>query len=268
MGMGLALGGAALLPGRSWGLGKRSKFRFAQLKLGNWNPRPTALRRMAWEIEKRTSISVNLEPLPVTLTSKKLHETPFMYLAGDREFPVPSKREVQALRRYLTYGGFLLIDSAEGNTKGAFDRSVRRLVDAIYPPPAKRLQLVPGDHVVYKSFYLLQRPVGRVAISAAMEGVFRDGRMAVAYTQNDLGGAWARDNFGNWQYQCVPGGSRQRELSFRMGINTVMYALCLNYKADQVHVPFIMRRRRWRTNDGSRRVIIPPRRAPKKRRKR
>lgn len=266
--MGLALGGAALLRRDAFGIGKKSRFRFGQLKLGNWNPRPTALRRMSWEIEKRTSISVTLDPVAVALTSKKLHEFPFLYLAGDREFAVPSSREIKALRRYLTYGGFLLIDSAEGTTKGAFDRSVRRLIDAVYPPPAKRLQLVPGSHVIYKSFYLLQRPVGRVALSAAMEGVFRDGRLVVAYTQNDLGGAWARDNFGNWQYQCVPGGTRQRELSFRMGINAVMYALCLDYKADQVHVPFIMRRRRWRTNDGSRRVRIPKRTAPKKRRRR
>ena len=44
----------------------------------------------------------------------------------------------------------------------------------------------------------------------------------------------------------VPGGSPQRELSFRMGINLVMYALCVNYKADQVHIPFILKRRKWR----------------------
>jgi hypothetical protein len=26
----------------------------------------------------------------------------------------------------------------------------------------------------------------------------------------------------------------------------VIYALTVNYKADQVHIPFILRRRRWR----------------------
>jgi hypothetical protein len=36
-----------------------------------------------------------------------------------------------------------------------------------------------------------------------------------------------------------------------MGVNLVMYALCLDYKTDQVHVPFIMRRRRWRPDDGA-----------------
>ncbi len=247
----LAAGASLTNLGRLFAIGKGSKFRFAQLQLdtGNWNPRPTALRRMAWEIEKRTSINVELETAVVKLSDRTLHETPFLYLAGDREFDVPKQRDVENLRRFLTFGGFLLIDSAEGTTDGAFDRSVRRLMEAVYPAPAKGLELVPGDHVVYKSFYLVDRAFGRLAISPVMEGVLRDERLAVAYVQNDLGGAWARDNFGNYEYQCVPGGQRQREIAFRMGINLVMYALCLDYKSDQVHVDFIMRRRRWRPND-------------------
>jgi len=75
--------------------------------------------------------------------------------------------------------------------------------------------------------------------------------LTIAYVSNDMGGAWARDDYGNWEFPCEPGGERQRELSLRMGVNFVMYALCLDYKADQVHVPFIMRRRRWRPNDGA-----------------
>jgi len=253
----LAFFGAAtgmLLGGRrASGIGRGSKFRFGQLELttGNWNPQPTALRRMAWEIEKRTSINDALEARVVKLGRDQLHETPFLYLAGDLEFEVPSQRGIEQLRRYLTFGGFLLIDSAEGTTDGAFDRSVRRLIQAIYPPPAKGLELVAGDHVVYKSFYLLDRFFGRLAISPAAEAVIRDGRIVVAYVQNDLGGAWARDNFGNYEYQCVPGGERQRELAFRAGVNLVMYSLCLDYKSDQAHVDFIMRRRRWRPNDGA-----------------
>jgi hypothetical protein len=164
---------------------------------------------------------------------------------------VPSPAGVEALRRYLTFGGFLLIDSAEGTTDGAFDRSVRALCAALYPAPAANLEVVPNDHVVYKSFYLLDRPVGRLALSPVMEGVTRSGRLTVAYVQNDLGGAWSKDNFGNYDFPCEPDGERQRELAFRMGVNLVMYALCLDYKTDQVHVPFIMRRRRWRPDDGA-----------------
>jgi hypothetical protein len=251
--------GAGVILGRrvrpAGAIGPGSKFRFGQLVLGkDQPPRPTALRRMVWELDKRTSIEVDLESPLVSLDAPTLHETPLLYLAGDREFSLPPPAGIEALRRFLTFGGFLVIDSAEGSTDGAFDKSVRALVDAIYPRPAPGLELVPADHVVYKSFYLLDRPLGRLALSPVMEGVTRSGRLVVAYVQNDLGGAWARDNLGNYELACQPGGERQRELAFRMGVNLVMYALCLDYKTDQVHVPFIMRRRRWRPDDGA---VVP-----------
>lgn len=236
-------------------IGPGSKFRFGQLQMarGDLGPRPNALRRLAWEIDKRTSIDMNLEPAIVTPTSDGLHEMPFLYLAGERELELPSAAGIEALRRFLTFGGFLLIDSAEGSTDGAFDGSVRKLISAIFPPlgAQKGLEIVPSDHVIYKSFYLLDRPLGRLAIAPAMEAVFRDGRIVCAYVANDLGGAWARDDFGNYDFPCEPGGERQRELSFRMGVNLALYALCLDYKADQVHVPFIMKRRRWKPDDGA-----------------
>jgi hypothetical protein len=255
------LGGASaafalLLARRAGAIGPGSKFRFGQLQLGtgtSWNTRPNALRRMAWEIEKRTSIDVERDPAVVVPTSDTLHETPFLYLAGDRAFDLPSTSGIEALRRFLTFGGFLLIDSSEGTTDGAFDGSVRKLVAALFPTTgsAKGLDIVPSDHVVYKSFYLLDKPVGRLAIAPALEGVVHDGRLVCGYVANDLGGAWARDDFGNYDYPCEPGGEKQRELAFRMGVNLVMYALCLDYKSDQVHVPFIMKRRRWKPDDGA-----------------
>jgi len=128
---------------------------------------------------------------------------------------------------------------------------VRRLVAELFPTEGQGLAIVPKEHVVFKSFYLIPRPVGRIAVSSVMEGVVRDKRLVVAYTQNDLGGAWSRDDFGNFHFECKPGGERQREMAFRLGTNLAMYALCLDYKTDQVHVPFIMRRRRWRPDDGA-----------------
>lgn len=248
---------------RAEAIGPGSKFRFGQLALGSGaasNPRPTALRRLGWEVQKRTSIEVELEPAMVTPASEQLHQHPFLYLAGEREIELPNPSGIEALRRFLTFGGFLLIDSAEGTTDGAFDGSVRKLISAIFPTPAKALDVVAPDHVVYKSFYLLDRPLGRLAIAPAMEAVVRDGRIVAAYVANDLGGAWARDDFGNHDYPCEPGGERQRELAYRLGVNLVMYALCLDYKADQVHVPFIMKRRRWKPDDGAQspQPVAPP----------
>ena len=251
---GLAAAAALALPRRADAIGPASKFRFGQLNLGpGSNPRPNGLRRLAWEVEKRTSIDPQLEPAIVSPMTETLHETPFLYLSGERAIELPNAAGIESLRRFLTFGGFLLVDSAEGSTDGAFDGSVRRSMAAIFPAAGtqKGLEIIPQDHVVYRTFYLLDKPLGRLAIAPAMEGVIRDGRLVAAYIANDMGGAWSRDDFGNYEFRCEPGGERQRELSFRMGVNLVMYALCLDYKADQVHVPFIMKRRRWKPEDGS-----------------
>lgn len=241
--MGLA---PALLLGRSArALGLRSKLRLAQLLYagGNPQPRPTGLRRLAWEVEKRTSIDVALEPVLLHLSDKALFGHPFLYLGGDRAFELFPAPEMERLRSFLLYGGFLLIDSADARPGGGFDQSVRALCTTILPKhPLQRLK---AQHTVYNSFYLLERPVGRVASVPYLEGVELDGRLVVLYSQNDLAGAWSRDSFGQWEYGVYPGGEQQREMAARWGINVVMYALCLDYKADQVHIPFILKRRQW-----------------------
>ena len=59
---------------------------------------------------------------------------------------------------------------------------------------------------------------------------------------NDWAGAWAKDKNDYHLYQVVPGGERQRELSYRFGINLLMYALTGSYKSDQVHSKSILER--------------------------
>jgi hypothetical protein len=245
---GALAGGALVLSPRGAGaIGDGSKFRIGRLDLGaGSNPRPTALAKLLFEIDKRTSIDCDFQPRTASLSDDELHLTPFLYLAGDRSFSTPASKDLERLRRFLTYGGFLLVDSAEGVSGGAFDKSVRALTGALFDASDKAMIALPADHVVYKSFYLLGDPYGRVAVASDLEAVMLDGRAAIVYCQNDLGGAWARDNFGNYDYECYPGGERQRELAYRLGINLAMYALCLDYKTDQVHVPFILKRRRWK----------------------
>ncbi len=244
------LGVAVLLLAQvGWGFGGQDRLALGQLVLSGQPaaqavPRPEALARLLWELEKRTSVEVSPEVAQVHLgDATALHRHPLLYLAGDRAFPLPSDDELSNLRRHLQLGGLLLIDSAEGRAGGAFDQSVRALLAKLFPQaPLARL---PEAHVLFRSFYLLRVPVGRVIALPYVETVQLRGRAAIVYSQNDLGGAWARDRYGQWQHDVVPGGEVQREQALRLGVNLVMYALCLDYKADQVHVPFIMRRRAW-----------------------
>src|SRR5688500_4821579 len=241
-----AAAGAILLPSRrASAIGDHSKLRFARLHLPDLpNPRPTALRRLAWEIERRTSLVTVPEPIELKATDAELFRHPFLLISGDRGFAPPSDAEVNRLRRYLTYGGFLLVDSAEGRASGRFDESVRKLLARALPGDLPTR--VPENHVLWKSFYVLRQVAGRILAAPYIEAVERDRRLAVIYTQNDLCGALARDGFGRWEHDVIPGGENQREQAFRFAVNVVMYALCLDYKTEQAHIDFILKTRRAR----------------------
>jgi hypothetical protein len=208
---------------------------------GRWNPRPSALKRLCWEIARRTSIETADDAVPVRLSAPGLHRHPMLYLSGDGALPPFSAAELSALRRHLHYGGFLLVDAADASDGGGFDASVRRELRRVLP--GAPLTRVARDHVLYKSFYLLDRQGGRAITKPWLEGQVLNGRLAVLYSQNDLAGAWARGALGDWEYPCTPGGEPQREVAFRTGVNAAMYALCTDYKDDAVHLPFILKRR-------------------------
>jgi hypothetical protein len=208
---------------------------------GRWNPRPGALKRLGWELARRTSIETTPDAVPVRLDAPGLHRHPFLYLSGDGPLPPFAEAERAALRRHLQYGGFLLVDSADGSDGDGFDASVRAELARVLP--AAPLRPVAQQHVLYKTFYLIDRQGGRVAVKPWLEAQPLDGRLAVVYSQNDLAGAWARAELGDWEYPCTPGGEPQREQAFRLGVNLAMYALCTDYKDDAVHLPFIMKRR-------------------------
>ena len=102
---------------------------------------------------------------------------------------------------------------------------------------------VPAKHTLFQSFYLHNRVPGRFQVSSHLLHLERNDRSLIVYCDNDLSGAFARDGYGRYLHP-VARGEREREMSLRMLINVVFYGLCVNYKRDQVHVPFILKRRR------------------------
>jgi hypothetical protein len=116
------------------------------------------------------------------------------------------------------------------------------------------LEPVPADHVLTKAFYLLNDFPGRysgsplwVQATDSEERTDRpaqagDGVSTILITGNDFAGAWAIDADGRALLPTVPADALQREMSYRSGVNIVMYTLTGNYKADQVHVPALLER--------------------------
>src|SRR5438309_8207837 len=188
---------------RALAFGDAARLIFAQVRhTGRWDPRPDGLGRLAWEISKRTSIETSPQVKPIGLADPELFRYPFLVLSSDGAVPAPADTEIAALRRYLSYGGFLLIDDASGQRGGAFEQSARAIVNRIVPGGA--LQKIPREHVLYKSFYLLDGPAGRVASTPHLEGLELGARVAIVYSGNDLVGALARDPLGTWEYEVAP----------------------------------------------------------------
>ena len=237
------LAAGVALPGVAAAFGDASRFIPAVVRhQGRWDLRGSGLRRLAWELQRRTSVEVVPEARGLALTSPRLFDQPFLYFGGDGEFPALSAAEVEALRRYLTFGGFLLADANDGSSGRGFDASFRRELARVLPGSA--LEPVPSAHVLFKTFFLLDSAPGRLFLHPQLQMVNLGTRAAVVYSQNDLAGAWERDESGAYAYEVSPGGEPQRELAVRVGINICMYALCLDYKDDAVHLPLILKKRR------------------------
>lgn len=211
-----------------------------------WNPRPNAIYRVLRELEQTTSILTSQTETVVRATSPELWDCPLVIVAGDRGFDPWPDADRNALALWLAAGGTLLVDGSEGREDGEFDASIRRELDAVVPGHSPAV--VGDDHVVYRSFYLVDGAPGREQVTMDLHGVTFDDRLAVIVNHNDMMGALERDGLGAWAYEVHPGGQRQRDMAMRFAVNVAMYALCLDYKADQVHVPFLLDRRRWRVD--------------------
>ena len=209
---------------------------------------------------RRTSIEP-ANPIGVNIETDELSFFPLLYWPITANQKMPSKEAYAKLNRYLRTGGMILFDTRDGDIAGYGSqtpegRKLQQLALGLDIPP---LEPVPQDHVLTRSFYLLQDFPGRftgrdVWVEAAppdaekVEGMpFRnlnDGVTPVVIGGNDWAAAWAVDNVGNYMFRVGRGytGERQREIAYRFGVNLMMYVLTGNYKSDQVHVPALLER--------------------------
>ncbi len=206
-------------------------------------PRATAPERWAWELVRRTSAPARLNSKAVAADSPELFREPFALWAGAGDFPSLSAPERRGLERFLLLGGVIVVDDSDP-VGGAFGKAARRELGRVLPanPPIK----LEPSHVIYKTYYIIDRPVGRVLGPPSLSAIVRGNTAQVIFLQHDLLGALARSRGGSWSLQVEPGGTIQREHAVRLAVNLAMYVLCSDYKDDQVHAPWLMRRRAGR----------------------
>ncbi|MBC2834176.1 DUF4159 domain-containing protein [Paragemmobacter straminiformis] len=217
----------------------------------------TGLGERLWE---RTSVEPEA-PVGVDIEKDDLVFFPFLYWPVTTSQPLPSAKAYAKLNDYLRTGGMILFDTRDtdmtrGGGTSAEAEALQRIAAGLDIPP---LEPLPKDHVLTRTFYLLQDFPGRydggiVWVEAAppdaeqVEGMpFRnlnDGVTPVVIGGNDWASAWAVDDMGVSMFPVGRGftGERQREMANRFGINLIMHVLTGNYKSDQVHVPALLER--------------------------
>jgi hypothetical protein len=203
-------------------------------------PRASACGRWAWELVRRTSAPARLATSTVAADSSDLLREPFLVWAGGEDVAPLSGPELRGLDRFFKLGGVMVVDDSEPE-QGAFGRAARGELAGVLPAlPVVRLD---DSHVIFKTYYMIDRPVGRILGPTHVEGIVRGRYAQVIFLAHDLLGALARSRAGSWALDVVPGGVRQREYAIRLAVNLAMYVLCSDYKDDQVHAPWLMRRR-------------------------
>lgn len=205
--------------------------------------RDSALSQWGRELVRRTSAPAVFEPPKVAADSPTLLDEPFVVWSDDTDPGALTVGERRGLEAFLRLGGVLLVDDSQPET-GVFGLAARRELRRILPesPP---ISLEPA-HVIYKSFYLVKRPIGRTAGPSRVEGIVRGRLPQVLFLSCDLMGALATRQDGSFRYEVNAHFPQQRELAIRFAVNIAMFVLCSDYKDDQVHAEWIMRRRsRW-----------------------
>lgn len=218
------------------------------------------LRGLSDTLFFRTSVEPD-QPIGVNLETDELAFFPLLYWPVTPSQPRPSQEAYAKLNDYLRSGGLILFDTRDADVAGFTSNSAngRKLRDLAAALDIPALEPVPRDHVLTRTFYLLQDFPGRhvngeIWVEAAPPGAeqvdgmpFRnlnDGVTPVVIGGNDWAAAWAVTAAGQ---PMLPvgrgfGGERQRELAYRFGVNLVMHVLTGNYKSDQVHVPALLDR--------------------------
>jgi hypothetical protein len=210
-------------------------------------------------LEQRTSFSGG-DPVAVDPAHDALALYPMIYWPISPAAAQPSAQAKARLVAYMKQGGMIVFDTRDALTARANAQPtpealwLRELARGLDIP---ELEVAPHDHVITKTFYLLDGFVGRytngetyveaLAPEPEEPGVARpvratDSVSPVVIVSNDLAGAWAEDKNGDALYPLVPGAPRQREMALRGGVNLVMYTLTGNYKSDQVHVHDLLQR--------------------------
>jgi hypothetical protein len=223
---------------------EKDVFTFVRVKYESDNPRgwsgggwhtdvPESDLNLTYRLQQVTSLKVDPDGRFVRLTDPELFDYPFIYIVEPGRLMF-TEDEVQALRRYLLAGGFLMVDDFWGEREySVFYSEIKRVF------PDREPTELPLEHPIFHCVYDLKKkpqiPGARGAdwrsgitwerpdaTEVHYKGIFDDkNRMMVIICHNtDLGDGWEEE-------ASSPEYFRQfsEKYAYPLGINIIFYAM-------------------------------------------
>lgn len=196
-------------------------FATAQYESGDWDSAPLVAANVIDSIARYTSIDVAPTGAIVALSSRDTFRHPMMYLTG--HLPVRFTAAERAnVSEFIRRGGFLFVDDHNHDIDGAFHKTVTEEIARSVGP----LVELPNDHSLYRAFFhFADGPPttshelngwGDNLVHKHLQGVIRDGRIAVLYSNKDYSSEWGYHP-DNKRFLAVD--------NTKFAVNVVVYAL-------------------------------------------
>jgi len=182
---------------------------------GDWYWGGSAIPNLLDFISENTSVPVNIEEVRVRPSEDKLFYFPFVFATGHGNIRF-SDDEITRMRRYLTGGGFWLINDSYG-----MDPSVRRELKRIFPD--RELVELPYSHEIYQAPYRFASGPPKIHEHDGKQprgyAILDGDRVCVFYVvESDIGDGWEDPHV----HEDPPD---KRLAALQMGTNIAIYAL-------------------------------------------
>ncbi|MCX6154980.1 MAG: DUF4159 domain-containing protein [Candidatus Kapabacteria bacterium] len=195
-----------------------SAFKIARVKYsggGDWYNDPSSEPNLLKYLAANTNIKVAPFYEYVELASDNLFLYPVIFITGHGNLNF-SETEIKHLRAYLENGGFLYIDDDYG-----LDESVHKEMKKVFPE--QKLVELPFNHEIYTCHFKFPNGLPKIHEHDNKTpqgfGLFAGGRLCVYYTyETNPSDGWADADAHNDPPE-------KRELSFKIGVNIMVYAL-------------------------------------------
>ena len=196
-------------------------FATAQYESGDWDSAPLVPANVIDSVARYTAIDVAPTGVIVSLSSRDVFRYPLLYLTG--HLPVRFTATERAnVGEFVERGGFLFVDDHNHDIDGAFHKTATEEISRAVGP----LVQVPNDHALYRAFFhFADGPPttshelngwGDNLVHKHLQGVMRDSRLAVLYSNKDYSSEWGYHP-DNKRFLAVD--------NTKFAVNVVVYAL-------------------------------------------